>query len=384
MVHTSTIYADYQATTPLDPRVRERMDPFWRDSFGNPHSTDHVVGWQAHRAVEDAAASVAALIGADTDEIIFTSGATEANNLALFGLAGHPPPNFRRILVSAIEHKCVLAASRAIAEPDGFIVETIPVDQEGMLELAALEVALGEDVLIVSIMAVNNEIGAIQDLPRIADLLSSFNIPLHCDAAQAPCAMEIRELTDYADLISLSAHKMYGPQGIGALYIRRNLQDRIRPMIHGGGQQNGLRSGTLPLPLCVGMGFAAELAMGPSAEYERARVARQRDQFFHLLAAGSTRPTVNGPRTDRRHPGNANLRFAGCDAQTILGILQPHLAASAGAACASGLPEPSHVLRAMGLSQDESDASIRFSFGRFTTDADIDRAASLVLDAVRS
>ncbi len=384
MIDTSTIYADYQATTPLDPRVRERMDPFWRDSFGNPHSTDHVVGWQAHRAVEDATASVAALIGADTDEIIFTSGATEANNLALFGLAGRPPPNLRRILVSAVEHKCVLAVSRAIAEREGFTVETIPVDREGMLDLTALEVALGDDVLIVSIMAVNNEVGTIQDLPRIAEMLSLFNIPLHCDAAQAPCAMEIRDLTSHADLISLSAHKMYGPQGIGALYIRRNLQDRIKPLIYGGGQQNGLRSGTLPLPLCVGMGLAAELATGPSADCERERIARQRDRFFQLVATGDAGPIVNGPPFNRRHPGNINLRFAGYDAQTLLGILQPHLAASAGAACASGLPEPSHVLRAMGLSSEQSDASIRFSFGRFTTDAEIDSAALLVLDAVRS
>lgn len=384
MNHTSTVYADYQATTPLDPRVHDRMAPFWSQSFGNPHSSDHVVGWQAQRAVDAAAASVAPLIGADADEIIFTSGATEANNLALFGLAGRAPRGANRILVSEVEHKCVLAASRAIAVRDGFAVETIPVDQEGMLDLTALEAALGDDVLVVSVMAVNNEVGAIQDLPRISEMLSSRNILLHCDAAQAPCAMDMRNLANHADMISLSAHKMYGPQGIGALYIRRELQDRVEPLIYGGGQQNGLRSGTLPLPLCVGMGTAAELAANDDAAAERARVSRQRDRFVLLIAEGGAHPVLNGPHADRRHPGNANLRFDGYEAHSILGTLQPTLAASTGAACASGMPESSHVLRAMGLSAEESDASIRFSFGRFTTDQEISACARLLLKALHT
>ena len=379
----STIYADYQATTPVDPRVREGMAPFWGQSFGNPHSSDHTVGWQAHRAVEDAAASTAALIGADTDEIVFTSGATEANNLALFGVAGRAPPGLKRILVSAIEHKCVLAASRAIAKRSGISVEIIPVDHEGMVDLAALETALSEDVLVVSVMAVNNEVGAIQDIPRISDLLGSKNVPFHCDAAQAPCAMDMRDLANRADMISLSAHKIHGPQGIGALYIRRNLQSRIEPLIYGGGQQNGLRSGTLPLPLCVGMGIAAKLTAEGTAAAERARVARQRNRFVCLLEDGGINVILNGPPTDRRHPGNANLRFTGCEAGWILGSLQPELAASTGAACTSGAPEPSHVLRAMGLSEAESDASIRFSFGRFTTDDEIRKAAELVLNVLK-
>ena len=384
MNHTCTIYADYQATTPLDPRVQERMAPFWRQSFGNPHSSDHAVGWQAQRAVDAAAASVATLIGADADEIIFTSGATEANNLALFGLAGRAPRAPNRILVSAVEHKCILAASRAIAEREGFTVETISVDQEGMLDLTALETALDDNVLMVSIMAVNNEVGTIQDLPRISEMLSSRNIPLHCDAAQAPCAMDMRDFANHAGMISLSAHKMYGPQGIGALYIRRKLQDRVEPLIYGGGQQNGLRSGTLPLPLCVGMGVAAKLAADSDAVEERARVARKRNRFVRLVAEGGTHPVLNGPQADSRHPGNANLRFDGYDAHSILGALQPKLAASTGAACASGMSEPSHVLRAMGLTVEESDASIRFSFGRFTTDDEIDLAATLVLQALQA
>ena len=384
MNDTTTIYADYQATTPVDPRVQHRMAPFWSQSFGNPHSSDHAVGWQAQRAVDAAAASVAAIIGAEADEIVFTSGATEANNLALFGLAGRAPPGANRILVSAVEHKCVLAASRAIAAREGFAVQTIPVDQEGMLDLTALEVALGPDVLMASVMAVNNEVGAIQDLPRISQLLSAHNIPLHCDAAQAPCAMEIRDLANYADMISLSAHKMYGPQGIGALYIRRDLQDRIEPLIYGGGQQNGLRSGTLPLPLCVGMGVAAELAATSDAAAERLRVARQRDRFLHLVQKGGAQSLLNGPLANKRHPGNANLLFHGRDAHSLLGALQPKLSASTGAACTSGTPEPSHVLCAMGLSFEDSEASIRFSFGRFTTDDEIDLAATLVLQAIHS
>ena len=358
------------------------MAPFWDRSFGNPHSNDHAVGWNAHQAVDAAATSVAALIGADADEIIFTSGATEANNFALFGLSKRAPAARSRILVSAVEHKCVLAASRIIAEQEGLTVETIPVNQEGMLDLNAFETALRENVLMVSIMAVNNEVGAIQALPRISEILSNRNIPLHCDAAQAPCAMDVKDLTNYADMISLSAHKMYGPQGIGALYIRRELQQHIEPLIHGGGQQRGLRSGTLPLALCVGMGAAAELFSSSETSSERARIASQRDRFIRLLKEGGARVSLNGPPSDNRHPGNANICFEGHEAEDILVALQPHLAASTGAACASGIPELSHVLCAMGLSVSQCAGSIRFSFGRFTSDDDICNAAKLILETL--
>lgn len=381
---TGTIYADYQATTPLDPCVRERMEPFWNESFGNPHSTDHTTGWQADTAVSEARSSVATLIGADMDEIIFTSGATEANNLALLGFARRMPSGRNRIIVSATEHKCVLSAARALSVQSGLIVETVPVDHDGIVDLNALETSLSDDILMVSIMAVNNEIGSIQDIPRIAEMLSPYDIPLHCDAAQAPCAMDISDLARSAEMISLSGHKFYGPQGIGALYIRRDLQDRVEPLIYGGGQQNGLRSGTLPLPLCVGMGAAADRVANSKSALERTRIARQRDWFIHLLRDAGVSITLNGPTTNYRHPGNANLRFHGYDAHSILGSLQPKLAASTGAACTSGLSEPSHVLHALGLSTEESDASIRFSFGRFTTEQDIDEAATLVLQVLQS
>ena len=381
---TATIYADYQATTPVDPRVVTKMAPYWGELFGNAHSSDHVIGWQADKAVREAAASIAALIGADPDEIIFTSGATESNNLALLGLARRAPTGRRRILVSAIEHKCVVAAARRLSVREGFTVETVPVDSEGFVDLSALEKCLDRNVLAVSAMAVNNEVGTIQDIPRIAALLAPHGIVLHCDAAQAPCAMDVSDLAVHTDMVSLSGHKMYGPQGIGALYIRRDLQDRIEPLIYGGGQQAGLRSGTVPMPLCVGMGAAAELLAGHAAFEERTRVACQRDSFVRRLQCGNASLAVNGSIGNRRHPGNSNVRFDGFDAQDILGALQPRLAASTGAACASGIPEPSHVLGALGLTETQSKASIRFSFGRFTTDGDIEAAARFVLEALNS
>ena len=379
----STIYADYQATTPVDPRVLERMMPYWAESFGNPHSSDHIIGWRAAEAVRESQESIAALIGADPDEIVFTSGATEANNLALFGLARRAPGGRERILVSAIEHKCVLAAARALEAREGFVVETIPVDAEGFVDLEALQGMLDETVLVVSIMAVNNEVGTIQDVAHISSLLRERGILFHCDAAQAPCAMDMSGFAGHADLISLSGHKAYGPQGIGVLHIRREVQPWIEPIIHGGGQQDGLRSGTVPVPLSVGMAAAMDVLRAEGAE-ERKRVARQRNTFVSLVASRSGPVVSNGPAGSARHPGNINLRFEGVSAQDVSGTLQPRLAASTGAACTSNIPEPSHVLRAMGLSSEQAESSIRFSFGRYTTDAEVQEAAVLVAEAVDS
>ena len=383
MTLKNTIYADYQATTPVDPRVLEKMLPFWGDSFGNPHSNDHIVGWKAAEAVRESLTSIAALIGADPDEIVFTSGATEANNLALFGLARRAPASRRRILVSAIEHKCVLAAAKALEEREGFTVEIVPVDGEGFIDLNVLESMLDGSVAVASIMAVNNEVGTIQDLPTISALLARQGIAFHCDAAQAPCGMDVSRLAEYTDLISLSGHKIYGPQGIGALYVRRDLQARIEPLIYGGGQQNGLRSGTVPVPLCVGMAAAAEIVLEEGAR-ERLEVAKRRNLFVTFLSDISFSIAINGPAWDRRHPGNANLRFDGFAAQDILGTLQPGLAASTGAACTSGIPEPSHVLSAMGLDKDQAASSVRFSFGHFTSNLEVRKAATMVTEALET
>ena len=377
-----TVYADYQATTPVDPRVVERMMPYWQEAFGNPHSVDHAAGWSAARAVQEAAAAVATLVGADADEIVFTSGATEANNFALLGLAHRAPPSRRRILVSTIEHKCVLAAARVIGERYGISIDTIPVDHEGFVDLNFLRAELDESVLAVSIMAVNNEIGTIQDIPSISALLGQYGVLFHCDAAQAPCAMDISELATCTDLVSLSGHKMYGPQGIGALYIRRDVRSRIEPLIYGGGQQEGLRSGTVPVALAVGMGAAAKTLHGPELQAERERVAGQRNRFVRLLTDGAVPVMLNGHVGEMRHPGNANLQFDGLSAKDILNSLQPRLAASTGSACTSGIPEPSHVLRAIGLDGEQADASVRFSFGRFTTDDEISQAVCFVKDAL--
>ena len=380
---SETIYLDHQATTPVDQQVLDRMLPYFRDSFGNPHSADHTLGWKSSLAVEQAAAQVAALIGADPDEIIFTSGATEANNMALLGLARRVRPlsSRRRFILSEIEHKCVLAAGRAISDQQALPVEHLPVDREGRALLASLEDAL-DDVLAVSIMAVNNEIGTIQDMQKIYELVRNAGAIFHCDAAQAPISMNLRGIAEHVDLLSLSAHKMYGPKGIGALYVRRELQDRLEPLIYGGGQQNGLRSGTVPTALCVGMGAAAELLSSDDARQKRAFLRQRRDRFLKQLAGLPWSIRLNGPSGESRHPGNANICFEGFFAQDILQVLQPHLAASTGSACTSGIPEPSHVLKAIGLSPEDAVASIRFSLGFDTTDADIDDAVNLIDNAL--
>lgn len=375
----NTIYLDHQATTPLDLRVFEAMTPYFTGSFGNPHSVDHALGWEALGIVNDAAARVARLIGAEADEIIFTSGASEANNLALLGLARRVDGGARRrMLVGATEHKCVLAAGRAIEERLGLTVEHLPVDVDGFIEAATLEQSLDDDVFLVSIMAVNNEIGTVQDIEGLSKIARNHGAVFHCDAAQAPVAIDLHSFADYVDLLSISAHKMYGPQGVGAVYIARELQDRIEPLIYGGGQQNGLRSGTVPVPLCVGIGIAADMFMDASAEDRRRELCCKRNRFVAELKQLAWPITVNGPDGQSHHPGNANIRFMGFSAHDILATLHPHVAASTGSACTSGIPEPSHVLRAIGLSGDEAESSIRFSLGFATSDDDIDEVVDRV------
>lgn len=380
----STLYFDHQATTPLDLQVFEAMRPYLADEFGNPHASDHVIGWRAAQAVERAAADVAAMIGSDSDEIIFTSGATEANNLALIGLAKRVAGGRRnRILLGATEHKCVLELGRVLEAEHGFIVSRIPVDAVGRIDLAAFEDSLDEDVLLVSVMAANNEIGTLQDISAIACLASRHGSLLHCDGAQAPGALDLSAFGQHADMLSLSGHKMYAPMGIGALYVRRDLQSEIAPIIHGGGQQNGLRSGTLPTALCVGLGKAARLVADLEGTDARHSLARRRDAFLQNLQALPVELWINGPDDfSQRHPGNINVGFMGIAAPDLLSRMQPRLAASTGSACTSGIPEPSHVLRAIGLSEEAAASSIRFSLGRHTTDEDIKEAIAVIRAAV--
>jgi cysteine desulfurase len=378
------IYLDHQATSPLDSTVLSEMMPYFEGCFGNPHSGDHAVGWRASQAVDRAAAEIAHLIGADADEIIFTSGATEANNLALFGLAREGVARKRqRILVSAIEHKCVLEIGRALAAEYGFTIEHLPVDTTGRLDLDALESSISGDAFLVSVMAANNEIGTIQDIERISKIAAAAGAYFHCDAAQAACAMDVSRMADHADFISLSGHKLYGPSGIGALFARRNLQPFMRATILGGGQQNGLRSGTLPTALCVGFGAAARIVASEEYRLHRDQLARLRDSFLEQLQNLPCKVWVNGPLSpELKHPGNLNVGFEGISAADLLNRLQPALAASTGSACTSGIPEPSHVLRAIGLDDERAASSVRFSLGKETTANDIKEAVALIEQAV--
>lgn len=381
MNNSNTLYFDFQATTPVASEVLREMQPYFTESFANPHSSDHILGWKSAASVENAAQQVAYLIGADDDEIIFTSGATESNNLAILGLAKRAAMTQnprKRILLSSIEHKCTLSVGHALETQYGYAVDTIPVDRNGHIITRELDRLLGNDVLLVSIMAVNNEIGSIQDIGALSKIIGETGAFFHCDAAQAPMAIDMKNLAHQADMISLSGHKMYGPKGIGALYIQRDLQGSIEPLIYGGGQQNGLRSGTLPTPLCVGMGAAAEYIGSPEIPRKRNQLQTRRDRFLEMLLALPWKGRLYGHGTQCRHPGNISIGFQGFNAQDILGSLQPYVAASTGSACTSGIPESSHVLKAIGLATEEAESVIRFSLGFETTDQEIDDAVTLI------
>ncbi|WP_371392244.1 cysteine desulfurase family protein [Glycocaulis abyssi] len=379
-----TIYLDHQATTPLDSEVFEVMKPYFGELFGNPHSADHAIGWRAAAAVEMAAGQIAAMIGADADEVFFTSGATEANNAALLGVAKRAAGgNRNRILLGATEHKCVLEVGRVVERDLGYRVSHIPVDAAGRIDMDRLDSELGVDVLLVSIMAVNNEIGTIQDIETIKGKISHYGCILHCDAAQAPCAIDMLELGRHVDMMSLSGHKMYGPMGIGALFIRRDLQQDVEPLVYGGGQQNGLRSGTLPTALCVGLGHASFQMTLEKARANRESLARRRDRLLNHLLKMPYHVASNGSSDSaHRHPGNINVRIQGVVAEDLLARVQPMLAASTGSACTSGIPEPSHVLRAIGLSEQSAAASVRLSLGKNTSDSDVDEAAQIIRKAL--
>lgn len=381
-VPETRIYLDYQASTPVDPAVAAAMAPFYSERAGNPHA-DHAFGWEAAEEVSRAASGIASTIGCDPDEMIFTSGATEANNLAFLGLVDRAPQGRTRILVSAVEHKCVIESARAAARRLGGAVEILPVDTNGVLSPGTLEEAMDERVLIVSAMAVNNELGSLLPIDQLVATAHQFGALFHTDAAQALTAGPLDVSTLNVDLLSLSGHKVYGPKGIGVLFAARDIQPQMQPIIYGGGQQSGLRSGTLPVPLCVGMGYAVNMFTSDAWPQERARVVALRDTLAKGLLGLDPGFSLNGPLLDSRHPGNLNIRFTGHDAREILSAVQPTLAASSGSACTSGDPSASHVLRAIGLSEGDANASLRFGVGRFTTGRDVIRAVGIIGDAIR-
>lgn len=374
------VYMDHHASTPLDSRVLDAMMPYLANGFGNPHSTDHGYGWQADAAIERARTAVAAAIGADPDEIVFTSGATEANNLALIGAARAASPTRRRVVVTAIEHKCVLSAARSLRE-DGFDVIMVPVEPSGVVDLVAMAKAIDERTAIVSVMAVNNEVGSVQPIEAVADLCAAAGALFHSDAAQGLSAvrLDVNELG--VDLMSLSGHKAYGPKGIGALYVRAQARARLRPIMFGGEQQNGLRPGTLPTFLCVGLGEACGI-LDHNRDGEVVRIAALRDDLLRRLTEAEPALRVNGTVADR-HPGNLNIRVPGLEADVVLAFARPRLAASTGSACTSGIPEPSHVLRAMGLDAAAASESIRIGLGRGTDEHDVAEAAEALAEAFR-
>ena len=373
------LYLDYQATTPMDPRVLEAMMPYFTEKFGNPHSRNHPHGWEAEAAVETARRQVAELIGADEREIVFTSGATESNNLAIAGVARFYKDRRNHIVTVVTEHKCVLDTCRHL-EGEGFALTYLPVKQDGLVDLAALDAAITDKTVLVSVMAVNNEIGVIQKLAEIGALCRRKGAFFHTDAAQAfgKIALDVEAMK--IDLMSISGHKIYGPKGIGALFVRRKPRVRLQAMIHGGGQERGMRSGTLPTPLCVGLGEAAAIA-GREMAAEAAKLTRLRDRFHDRIKARLTDVFLNGD-LERRIPGNLNLSFAYVEGEGLMMGIKD-LSVSSGSACTSASLEPSYVLRALGVEEELAHTSLRIGFGRFTTEAEVDYAADRIVAAVQ-
>ena len=378
------IYLDHHATTPCDARVVEAMLPYFGEEFGNAASRTHAFGWRAAEAVERARAEVAALVGADAREVIFTSGATEANNLALLGGAralrrargGAVSP----VITARTEHRAVLDPVAAL-EREGFRATLLPVGADGRLDPERLRAALREPTLLVSIMHANNEIGVIQPIEALAKLAAEAGAAFHCDAAQSAGALALDVTQLGVEFLSLSAHKLYGPKGVGALVVRRQAPHaRLDPLLHGGGHERGLRSGTLPVPLCVGFGCAAELAR-QSRDTEACRQAALRDRLWARLSAELPQLVLNGS-LEERLPGNLNVSFLGAEGEALLAAL-PELALSTGSACTSAKREASHVLRALGASETRALSALRFGIGRGNTEAEIDRAAELVIAATR-
>jgi cysteine desulfurase len=384
------IYLDHHATTPVDRRVVEAMLPFFTDKFGNAGSINHPFGWEAKDAVDAARSSIAAALNAGEREIVFTSGATESNNLAIKGVAERSQKKGKHLISVATEHKSVLDVLEKLSRR-GYEVTLLPVDQIGsptcgVLDPERVAKALRSDTILVSVMAANNEIGVLQDTAEIGRLCRERGVTFHCDATQAVGKVPVDVEAWHVDLLSFTAHKIYGPKGIGGLFVRRKSPAvRLTSQIDGGGQEHGFRSGTLNVPGIVGFAKALELCVAEMPR-EPERLAALRQRLFDGITGRIDGVSLNGPALDRpelRLAGNLNLSFAGVDGEALM-MSMKHVAVSSGSACTSANPEPSHVLRALGLSEDLTRASLRFGIGRFNTEAEIDRAIGLTAESVRT
>jgi cysteine desulfurase len=367
------IYLDYSATTPVDPRVAQKMIPYLTEFFGNPASRSHAFGWKAEEAVEEARGHVAALIGADPKEIVWTSGATEGNNLAIKGAAQFAKTKGKHLITQKTEHKATLDTMREL-ERQGFECTYLEVEENGLVDLKKFAAAIRPDTILASIMMVNNEIGVIQPIAEIGELCRARGIIFHCDAVQAAGKLPIDLATLKVDLLTITAHKMYGPKGIGALYVRRKPRVRIEPQIHGGGHERGFRSGTLPTHQIVGFGEAARLAKLEMAR-DGERIRALRDRLWRGLS--SMEAVVLNGDLERRIPGNLNVSFNYVEGESLIMAIKD-IAVSSGSACTSASLEPSYVLRALGRSDELAHSSIRFTLGKYTTEEEIDYAVNLV------
>ena len=364
------VYLDYSATTPVDPRVAVKMFTYLCDKFGNPASRSHAYGWEAEKAVEEARANVAAYINADPREIVWTSGATEADNLAVKGAAHFYKDKGKHLITVKTEHKAILDSMRHLEE-EGFEVTYMDVQENGLLDLKALEAAIRPDTTLVSVMGVNNEIGVIQDIAAIGELCRSKGVIFHCDATQAVGKMDLDMQKLKVDLMSLSGHKVYGPKGIGALYVRRKPRVRLEAQIHGGGHERGMRSGTLATHQIVGMGEAYRIMKLEQAE-EMKRGRRLRDRLLEGIRKNIPEIVINGDM-EHRACTNLNVSFKYIEGESLMMAVKD-LAVSSGSACTSASLEPSYVLKALGRDDELAHSSIRFTLGRFTTEEEIDFA----------
>ncbi|KAB2626651.1 cysteine desulfurase 1 [Pyrus ussuriensis x Pyrus communis] len=378
-IYGRPLYLDMQATSPVDPRVVDAMLPYYLSRYGNPHSRTHMYGWESDSAVETARAQVADLIGASPKEIVFTSGATECNNISVKGVMHFYKDKKRHVITTQTEHKCVLDSCRHLQQ-EGYDVTYLPVKSDGLIDLDGLRAAIRPDTGLVSVMAVNNEIGVIQPMEEIGEICKEFKIPFHTDAAQALGKIPIDVDKWNVSLMSLSGHKVYGPKGVGALYMRRRPRIRVEPQMNGGGQERGIRSGTVPTPLVVGFGAACEIAK-KEMEYDEKRVRELQDRMLKGIREKLDMVVVNGSE-EKRYPGNLNLSFGYVEGESLLMGLK-EVAVSSGSACTSASLEPSYVLRALGVDEDMAHTSIRFGIGRFTTEEEIDRAVQLTVQQVK-